>query len=430
MSQVDNADWLKPQQLPEFIDAADGFWQWTPMMHWHHTSPLFPPRLLLVMFLALTGCRSLPPRNPTPRTHAGEAIIPGIPNARFWGDDVPDVYNAPFDGDLASLKNESPAWFNGPHTYLALSGGGPMGAYGAGVLTGMTEGGDRPSFLVVTGISAGALMAPFAFLGPEYDPVLREVFTGSDTEDILKFRGPFYALSKDAFANSLPLQEKIATHVTESLIQQIAAEHRKGRRLLIGTTDLDTERPVVWNIGAIADSDHPKALDLIRDILLASASIPGIFPPVLFEVEADGQPFDELHADGGMTHTIFLYPAVMDWDTYLDRLGLPASPTLYLIQNMYVQPSWRPTERKTLPIAIRGFLTMLRSQGIGDLQRIAALARRDEIRVKLTYIPPDFTQQPEEVFDPDWMSRLFELGRQVGRSGAWDSELNLVPDEP
>lgn len=387
-------------------------------------------RSIFFLLLALTavGCRSLPPRNPVPQHVAGDSVISGIPGARAWGDELPDLYRTPLTMEYAELKKTYPAWVDSSHTYLALSGGGPMGAYGAGVLTGMSENGHRPEFLVVIGISAGALIAPFAFLGTDYDPVLRQVFTTSHTDDILKLRGPFSVLTLDAFANSAPLKAQIDRYITRELMQKIAQEHRRGRRLLIGTTNMDTERPVIWNLGAIAQADSPEALSLIRNILLASASIPGAFPPVLFQVEVEGRPYDELHADGGMTNTIFLYPSQIDWDEYLAKLKMETPPTLYLIQNMFVEPSWKPTERKTMPIAIRGFMSMLRSQGIGDLHRIATLAERDGIQIRLGYIPSDFTETPAEIFDPEWMTQLFEIGREFGRKDVWKSPDLLLPD--
>ncbi len=356
-----------------------------------------------------------------------ESVIPGIPNARNWGDNLPDIYRTPLELDIQELEQVYPAWVDTPHSYLALSGGGPMGAFGAGVLIGMTQKGDRPDFQIVTGISAGALIAPFAFLGPDYDPILVQVFTNSHTEDILQLRGPISALNLDAVTSSAPLKAQIDQVVDRDLMRALAAEHRKGRRLLIGTTNLDTERPVTWNLGAIAVVDTPEALALIRNILLASASIPGAFPPVQIEVHVNGVPYDELHADGGMTNTIFLYPSQMDWDLYTEKLRVPKAPRLYLIQNMYVEPSWRPMERKTLPIAIRGFMSMLRSQGVGDLQRISTLAERDGINIRLAYIPSSFIEEPEEIFDPEWMTRLFELGREIGSEGAWKSPSLLLP---
>ena len=118
------------------------------------------------------------------------------------------------------------------------------------------------------------------------------------------------ALFDDAMADTSPLAETIARYTDQAMFDAIAREYQKGRLLLIGTTDLDAQRPVIWNVGAIAASRHPKSLDLFRKILLASASIPGAFQPVLLDVEIDGARFQEMHVDGGAIAQLFLYPAI------------------------------------------------------------------------------------------------------------------------
>ena len=273
------------------------------------TSYLFPCALIALLAV---GCGSVPKRHPLPPELSTTARIPGIPDARIWGDEIPHYADEWFAQSREELQERYPAWFGKEHNYLAISGGGAKGAFGAGLLVGWTAAGDRPEFQMGTGISTGALTAPFAFLGPDYDHVLEEIYTNYSTEDLLKKRNLLKAITMDALYSTKPLAALIARYFDEEVLEALAAEARKGRSLNIGTTNLDAERPVVWRVSAIAASDDPGRLELIRKIILASASIPVAFPPVAFEVEAGGQRYDELHADGGATTQVFLYPAQID----------------------------------------------------------------------------------------------------------------------
>ena len=195
--------------------------------------------------------------------------------------------------------------------FLALSGGGDEGAFGAGVLCGWTAHGDRPQFKLVTGISTGALIAPFAFLGSSYDDTLRYLYTGITSKDIFRMKSLLTVLWRDAIADTKPLAKKLDQYVDEAMLAAVAAEHKKGRRLIIGTTQLDAQRLVLWNMGAIASSGDPEAIKLFRKILLTSASIPGAFPPQYIRVEAGGKRYEEMHVDGGTTAEVVLYEAAL-----------------------------------------------------------------------------------------------------------------------
>ncbi|MCA3556495.1 MAG: patatin-like phospholipase family protein, partial [Aestuariivirga sp.] len=186
--------------------------------------------------------------------------------------------------------------------FLALSGGGSNGAFGAGLLTGWTEAGTRPEFTIVTGISTGSLTAPFAYLGPPYDKLLTEAYTQISGRDVFRRKPVLSALRSSAAADNTPLRQLVARYVTDRMVADIAVQNGRGRKLLIGTTNLDAGRPVVWDIGAIAASGEPDRKQLIQDILVASSSIPGLFPPVKIKVVADGKTFDEMHVDGGTTN--------------------------------------------------------------------------------------------------------------------------------
>lgn len=363
----------------------------------------------------------MPDRMPVPESLSTQAEVPGIALARTWGDEAPRYWrnwmNAPDD----ELEHRFAGVMGRPHHYIALSGGGPFGAFGAGIMCGWTEKGDRPEFTIVTGISAGGLAAPFVFLGSDYDDELREIFTSYSTKDLIRPRNIFSLLWSDAAADSRPLRKLIATYLDDAALRAIAAEHRKGRRLFIGTTNLDAERSVLWNIGEIADSAAPGALELVHSIMLATASIPGAFPPVMIPVEADEQSFDEIHVDGGTTSTVFVYPTAMNWEEVKDRLDVPGRPALYLIQNFFVDPRWREIEPQIIPIASYAMYTLIRNQGIGDIHRVFALAQRDGLDFNLVHIPADFDEKPDEIFDPEFMQKLYDVGYGLGRNGvAWE----------
>ena len=251
--------------------------------------------------LALAACAGVV-RNPVPVDQYVDATFLDRSDLRYWADtSMFEVSNYSIhDAPLGDFTTRYAGISNQEHNYLAISGGGAKGAYGAGVLVGWTERGTRPQFAIVTGVSTGALIAPFAFLGPEYDQQLKEVYTTLGTKEVLKVGNIFRSLANDGLMDASPLTETLTNYINEEMIKKIATEYRKGRRLLIGTTNLDAGRQVIWNIGLIADSGHPDSAVLIRDILRASASIPGTFPPVYFSVEANGKSYDEMHVDGAL----------------------------------------------------------------------------------------------------------------------------------
>jgi hypothetical protein len=371
----------------------------------------------------LVGCASAPMRfKPLPETLSSQARIPGIPGARYWGDVEPPG----FDAWLKLPDDELAARFSGvmnrPHHYLSLSGGGADGAYGAGILVGWTAHGTRPEFTIVTGTSTGALIAPFAFLGPRYDPQLRKLYTEMSTADLVQRRDLLDILRNDSATSSAPLRRLLEQYIDDDFVAELAEQHRRGRSLLIGTTNLDAARPVTWNLTRIAASGSPRARTLIHDILLASASIPGIFPPVMIDVEADGRSFDEMHVDGGVTAQVFVYPTSLDWSRITQRLAVDGPPALYVINNSRGVLAWETAPRRVLPILLRSVNSLIRTQGIGDLAQIYLLSQRDGLRFNLAYIPSSFTAQPKEKFDPVYMRKLFELGFERARDGyPWTS---------
>jgi predicted acylesterase/phospholipase RssA len=265
-------------------------------------------RLAVLALALLAACTPPPPRDPdaAPVERYRAAEVPGFPDVRAFYD---GTYR-PGRAELAAFIEARRAARLDPDrfTILALSGGGADGAYGAGFLKGWTEHGSRPVFDVVTGVSTGALIAPFAFLGSDYDGELEAFYTGVSTDSVLTFTLFRAVFGGSAVADTEPLRQILMATVNTDLTARIAAEHRKGRRLLVATTNIDSQRPVIWDLGAIAATGRPDAPALIRKVVLASASIPGAFPPVLFPVEANGEAFQEVHVDGGVTLSIFAYP--------------------------------------------------------------------------------------------------------------------------
>ncbi len=389
-------------------------------------------RILLVLALVLgAACATVPKRTALQVEHADDASVLGIPRARMWGDAPP-----PWDHDWFLKSNEEirerySGIYGREHSYLAISGGGENGAFAAGLLLGWTEAGTRPEFTAVTGISAGALVAPFAFLGPEYDHVLKLVSSELSPDDVYEERRLIRGLRSDAMASTEPLQALIAKYVDEEVMEKIAAAHRDGRTLNIGTANLDSMRPVIWRLGPIANSGHPRALELIHKILLASASIPVAFPPVLIDVTVDGERYDELHVDGGAASQVFLYPAGVDFDHILERMKVPGRPKVYIIRNSRLDPVYEQVENKLFPIASRSLESIIRTQGIGDLYRIFLQTCRDGLDFNLAYIPEDFTEESREEFDTEYMQKLFYMAFRRAKDGyPWAKmppELNQAP---
>lgn len=304
-----------------------------------------------------------------------------------------------------------------PTKLLAISGGGEDGAFTAGLLNGWTAHGDRPEFKAVTGVSTGALIAPFAFLGPRYDGALREIYTGVSQKDIFRKRNPISGFFGDAMADTTPLLELTGRYVDRPLLDAIAAEYAKGRVLLVGTTNLDTLEPVIWNMTAIAASKDPNALELFRKVLLASASIPGAFPPVMIDVQVDGVRYQEMHVDGGAMAQVFAYPPALHMGSIAAAKNVERARAVYVIRNARLDADWASVKRRTLTIASRAISALMQTQGIGDLYRIYLTTQRDGVAFNLAYIPRSFTARRAEQFDTTYMRALYKTGYDMAAKG-------------
>jgi predicted acylesterase/phospholipase RssA len=304
-----------------------------------------------------------------------------------------------------------------PAYYLALSGGGQNGAFSVGLLNGWTAAGTRPEFKLVTGISTGALVAPFAFLGSKHDAEIKEIFTGVSSKDVLSKRSFLAAVLNDAMADNKPLWGLTKKYVTKQILSEIAAEYAKGRIFLVATTNLDAQRGVIWNMGKIAASGHPKALDLFHSILIASSALPAAFPPVLIDVEAKGRRFQEMHVDGGATAQVFVYPPSFRVREVAAAAGIQRERRLYVVRNARLDPGWAEVERRTVSIGSRAISSLIQMQGRGDLFRIFALAERDQVDFNLAYIPESFNTPHKEVFDNEYMRQVYQLGYDLAKKG-------------
>jgi hypothetical protein len=373
---------------------------------------------------------SLTRGDPVPPGLTERAVLPGIPGARFWADkDISAFVEVVLEDNRRELAALAQSGINGdqlpPAHMLAISGGGDAGAFAAGVLNGWTQHGTRPTFRVVTGISAGALAAPFAFLGSGYDKTLREMATSVGPKDIFRTRTFFAGLLTDGLADSAPLSRLVAKHVTRDLLDAIAEEHAKGRVLMIGTTDLDSGRPVTWNMGVIATSRSPDAVALFRKVMVASMSIPGAVSPVMIDVEVDGKSHQEMHVDGAVINQVFLYPA-RGLIEFKKAVGQPYVRKLhaYIIRNGKLGPEWSGTKRRTSNIFARSITTLLHMQGFSNLQQIYNTVIRDGIDFNCAYIGDDFPFSHTIRFDNAFLRRLYQYGYdQSVRGIAWKQSI-------
>lgn len=373
---------------------------------------------------------SLPRGDAVPPVLTEQAVVPGIPGCRLWADrDVSAFVQLVLEDNKRELEALARSGITEdqlpPAHMLAISGGGDAGAFAAGILNGWTRHGTRPTFRVVTGISAGALAAPFAFLGPRYDNALHELATSVGPKDIFHTRNFVAGLLTDGLADSEPLYRLVARRVTRELLDAVAEEHAKGRVLMIGTTDLDSGRPVTWNMGVIASSDSPDAVTLFRKVMVASMSIPGAVSPVMIDVEVDGKPHQEMHVDGAVINQVFLYPSRGMVEL---RKALPKPYVrklhAYIIRNGKLGPEWVGTRRRTSNIFARSIGTLLHMQGLSDLKHLHDVVTGDGVDFNCAYIGDDFTFSHAVRFDTDFLRRLYQYGFDQSAKGlAWKKAL-------
>jgi len=385
------AAWLIAAEIPVAGAAAQG-------QTARHPAVVHPKKAAKPPAAAATPQAKFPPRTPFTAAEDAAAVIPGIPDARFWADSVADFGKA------------LPAQ---PGPWLILSTGGEDGAFGAGLLNGLSAAGNRPDYSVVTGVSTGALMAPFAFAGPKYDAALKEAYTKITAADVFEAGS-----TGESFVDSWPLKDLIAKQITPELLVDVAAAYKAGRRLFVVTTDLDAERSAVWNMGAIAvqageAAGGDAALKLFRNVLLASGSIPGAFPPVLIDVEDNGKQFSEMHVDGGVGGQFFVTPPALMAAT--SNYRIPATQ-LYIVVNSGLQRDFAVVERSTPIILAQAVGTAVKADLRMMLDRAFVAAKNSGIGFNVATIPATFSAPSRGPFDPNYMTALFNAGFEQGKS--------------
>jgi predicted patatin/cPLA2 family phospholipase len=368
----------------------------------------------MTLCLVLLGSCTGAPR--TPYTEADEsASVPFGPyKTRFWADSQ--------IGAFQSDARHAVAQKGQPFTYLALSGGGGGGAFGAGILNGWTETGKRPEFTVVSGVSVGALIAPFAFLGPTYDDKLKQLYTDGEAERLISHPDPIGALFGPGLFGRGELRGLVAKYIDLQMFDAIAREDQKGRRLLVVTTNLDAQRAMIWDMGAIASIGGPKAFKLFGDVLAASASVPVVFAPQLIDVEAHNRLFQEMHVDGAVSTPIYTLP-----DAYLLGGKSIAShqprPSIYIIENGRIEAGFEVVPNQSEAIAAETFSIMNRAGVQAVVAQTYKAARRDGIGFNLTFVGRDFPETSGTGFETDTMRQLYLYGYQKARAGSfWLSE--------
>lgn len=366
----------------------------------------FGEALLAAVLVACSACATLPTRFYTEPQQA-IAQIDDIPDARFWADDP-----------AAMAQSRATPAGDGPIAMLALSGGGDGGAYGAGFLNGWSRSGNRPEFAIVTGISTGALIAPFAFLGSRYDDRLTAAFTSVGPHDIYNARFPLVIPFSLSAAGTKPLAKLVNLYFSEAIIDAVASEHRRGRRLFVGTANLDAQRGVVWNMGAIAASASPDRYRLFRRVILASCAIPAVFPPVLIDTRSGSQRLREVHVDGSTTGALLAIPPAASPTSLGGTSGRPTD--LYLVVDSQLGGDFQLAKGGILAIAQRA-LSLATSSATREQVVTAFLwSRRNGAAFHLSYIDADFDfGAPHANFGTSYMRRLYAYGAARGMAGAW-----------
>jgi len=370
----------------------------------------------LLAILSLVACMSAP-RKAAPTMMFGTAAPVGFSSdVRYVGADR---------GFFAAHRDETEARIrmaiaDGPLNVLALSGGGAGGSFGAGALVGLSHAGKRPEFAVVTGVSTGAMLAPFAFLGPSWDKELTEAFGGNSAEHLLRSRSVGILFGPGIY-RSKPLNDLVARFASDAMLEAIAREHQKGRMLLVATTDLDKEETVIWDLGAIAAHGGPAALSLFRQVLVASASIPGLFPPVVIHVEDGGKSYDEMHVDGGTTVPFFLGSELVHvMPLEFEKLK---GANLYVIVNGQFIAAPRTTPVKTTAVLRRSFNAALRRMSRTSLELSVAFAQRYEMQFQFALIPDDYPYEGPLKFRPSATQALFKFGERCGERDQFWADL-------
>ncbi|WP_235988652.1 patatin-like phospholipase family protein [Pseudorhizobium endolithicum] len=355
-------------------------------------------RLCVGVLLMVGGCAA-PPRQAYDALEARRTQIVGFENIRIHIDD-PRPFQSGDDPWRPVTSKAQPAM-------LAMSGGGAGGAFSVGILSAWSELGTRPKFDVVTGVSTGALIAPLAFLGPAYDQRLRELYLSDHARDLVDLDWRGFGIFSPSLLRGDALRRMVAENITDDILRRIALEHRAGRRLLVMTTNLDTQRAVVWNIGAMADSGSQHALALVRQVLVASASVPGILPPVSIKAVVDGKEIEELHSDGGSSAQFFTLPEQL---IIAPRAKGKEKLHIYVIINNALIPEFAMSPERAFPIMARAYAILLKTHTRQGLMALYNFAQHSDVDLDIASID---AQVPYSMTDPlnhHYMTSVYLIG--------------------
>lgn len=368
-------------------------------------------RVIAILMLAfLAGCMA-PDRLAYGPKAAASASVAGFGDIRIYA-------------DLNGRLPQSRAWLPIPRhkeiNYLVLSGGGAGGAFSVGALKAWSDKGQRPEFDMVSGVSTGALIAPYAFLGSAYDETLVDLYTSGVARELVDLKFLPKGLLGPSLLRQEPLRTMVERYLTRDTMERIAAEHRKGRRLLVLTSNLDSQRAVIWNMGAIADSNRPDALKLFQDIIIASASIPGLYPAVLIKARADGRMFEEMHSDGGSATQILTIPE--GWIANAEEDEWPKGPkyNMYILVNNALMPEFALTTNNTFIVMARASSFLIKAQTRSALLATYAYAQKTGIRFHMASIDVPVSYDMTDPFNTNYMRAVYNLGyAQMANGSLW-----------
>ncbi|MGR5175003.1 patatin-like phospholipase family protein [Vibrio mediterranei] len=339
---------------------------------------------------------------------------------RFWGSEQPDFL-------MGNDQSPNPISVSGDRlNILALSGGGANGAFGAGIINGLYDAGELPEYSIITGVSAGALIAPFVFVGGEHIHTLRDTMLQLNDREVLGKKNFLNTIFKDGITNGKSLIKLMEAIYSDDMIEQIAKQHRNGKRLFIGTTHFDSGKQVTWNLGEIAASKLPNRNQLIRQVLAASSSIPGVFPPQFINVEYKGKALEELHVDGGLTFQMFFDPANFNYSELSQSMGLTKNPTVHVIRNGTLTPNYTRVKDTGVDLLTRTVGKLTLEQTRGDLYRMLYMSELNDYDISFTYIDTSFRghKQSKKMFDANYMLNLYNYGyRKATSHNLWQKDV-------
>lgn len=386
--------------------------------------------LTLLISIFFLGCSTIRPPA-LPEAHA-QKLPWGALDLDIDSDEKCSIKNSL--GTVLTQKADRYSGSNGivPFDILTLTGGGSRGAFGTGFLIGWTDRGDIPNFDIVTGISTGAVMAPFIFLGGDELQKVEHFYTKMHTEDV--FEDSWFNFFGDGYImNAKPLQKLFRKNFDKAFLDKIALEHKKGRRLYIGTTNIDTGQLIVWDMGAIASSSRSDKYERFSDIIYASTALPVYLPPQYMKVDVEGEEYYQMHVDGGIYSQVFMIGLFVNWGEVLnfkESANTDFDVTLYTVANRkYRQRDlYRPIEQAPFSIIEAYVLTEMDLLFDRSLYRLYSSCEKKGVKFKMAAIPEKMEEiiiKPTE-FDPEKMIKLFNVGYKLGMNGIkWKEKISF-----